>query len=135
MMTAKPPVTVAYVYDRHISQNKTLLQVRIDACITFIEAQRWQIGGYFLDQGEDATSLDHRPALDHLCNKMRSDASQATQHLCLVYELGRFANDQQVRDALMRRIFKVGGSVQTIHGQRLSPNGVLADMPTIGRTA
>jgi hypothetical protein len=135
MMITESPV-VAYVYDRQMVPDGDALRVRMGAIVAYADVERMRIGGYWLDKGEDATSLAHRPALDFLCNKMRYDVAEGAvvRPVCLVYDVERIAVDERVRGGLIARVFAAGGIVRTVKGQWLTPDGVALHTPITGGT-
>ncbi|MDF3289080.1 recombinase family protein [Streptomyces silvisoli] len=120
-MTATQP-TLAFIYDRHVTKNIITLDVRLKACAAYVQKQGWGYGGGFVDRGEDAQSLNRRPALDHLCNTMRA-AGTDKRRVCLVFDWERFAYDLAVRGELTRRVLSLGGWVETCRGETRAPDG------------
>jgi hypothetical protein len=114
--------TLAFVYDRQATTNPLLLEVRLKACAAYVEKQGWSFGGWFVDRGEEALSLDHRPALDLLCNTMRAAGADQSR-VCLIYNWERFAYDLDVRGKLTKRILGLGGWVETCQGETRTPDG------------
>ncbi len=119
-MPAQPP-TLAFIYDRQATRNPLTLELRLRACAEYVDRQGWGYGGWFVDRGDNALALDRRPALDHLCNTMRA-AGADKQRVCLVFNWERFAYDPAVRALLTRRVFALGGWVETCQGERRTPS-------------
>jgi DNA invertase Pin-like site-specific DNA recombinase len=84
--SSAPPL--AFVYDRFATANKVILRLRLETCAQYAETQSWQIGGWFVDEGDDALTTDTRPAFDAMCNTIRA-AYADTPRVCLVYDCQR----------------------------------------------
>ncbi len=120
-MTGNQP-TLAFIYDRQATRNLLTLEARLRACGDHVHKRGWGYGGWFVDRGDDALSLDHRPALGHLCNTMRAAGADKAR-VCLVFDWERFAYDPDVRDVLTLRILSLGGWVETCQGETRTPDG------------
>jgi DNA invertase Pin-like site-specific DNA recombinase len=118
--SASPPL--AFVYDRRATVNKVILQLRLETCAQYAEAQGWQIGGWFVDEGDDALTADRRPAFDAMCNTIRA-ADIDTPRVCLVYDWHRFSCDQQACGLLTHRVLRLGARVETCFGEQRRPDG------------
>jgi DNA invertase Pin-like site-specific DNA recombinase len=120
MTTIQPPV--AFIYDRHATANKVVLQLRLEACTQYVEAQGWQIGGWFLDTGDDALTDHRRPAFDAMLNILRS-AGADTPRVVLIHDWDRLSRDQEALGLFTRRILQLGTRVETCRGEQRRPDG------------
>jgi DNA invertase Pin-like site-specific DNA recombinase len=118
-MTTKP---LALIYDRHATANKVVLQLRLETCTQYAEAKGWQIGGWFLDTGDDALTDHQRPAFDAMLNTVRS-ASADIPRVVLIHDWDRLSRDQKALDLFTRRVLQLGASVETCRGEQRTPDG------------
>jgi DNA invertase Pin-like site-specific DNA recombinase len=118
--TATRPMT--FVYDRLATANKVILQLRLETCAEYAQAQGWEIGGWFVDEGDDALTADRRPAFDAMCNTIRA-AGADVPRVCLVYDWHRLSCDQEACGLLTRRLLQLGAQVQTCFGEQRRPDG------------
>jgi DNA invertase Pin-like site-specific DNA recombinase len=116
-MTSHTERPLAFIYDRHATANKVMLQLRLEACAQYAEAQGWQIGGWFVDEGDDALTTDKRPAFEAMLNTVRA-ASIDVPRVCLVHDWDRLSHDQESRRLLTRRVLHLGTWVETCHGEQ-----------------
>ncbi|MCQ4081757.1 recombinase family protein [Streptomyces sp. RB6PN25] len=120
-MTAEQPA-LAYVYDRHATANTVVLRLRLQVCAQYAEAQGWMIGGWFVDEGDDALTNDRRPAFEAMLNTIRV-AGVDTPRVCLAYDWDRLSRDQEARGLLTRRVLHLGAWVETCCGEQRRPDG------------
>jgi DNA invertase Pin-like site-specific DNA recombinase len=118
-MTTKP---LAFIYDRHATANKVILQLRLEACAQYVEARGWDIGGWFLDTGDDALSNDKRPSFNAMLNTLRS-AGADTRRVVLVNDWDRLTRDREACGLFTSRVLQSGGWVETCRGEQRTPDG------------
>jgi DNA invertase Pin-like site-specific DNA recombinase len=118
--TIQPPV--AFIYDRHAIANRAVLQLRLEACAQYADAQGWGIGGWFLDIGDDALTNDKRPSFDAMLNTLRSAGSDTAQ-VVLVHDWVRLSRDRKACGLFTRRVLQSGGWVETCRGDKRTPDG------------
>lgn len=114
--------TAAYVYDRHATASTVVLQLRLEACAQYADAHGWQIGGWFVDEGDDALTNDKRPAFEAMLNTLHA-AGVDTPRVCLVNDWDRLSRDQEARGLLTRRVLHLGAWVETCRGEQRRPDG------------
>lgn len=113
---------LAFVYDRLATTNTVILELRLQKCAQYAEAKGWTIGGWFLDEGTDALTNDHRPAFDHLLNAVRN-AGADVPRVVLVHDWTRFSRDEDARGLFTRRIIHLGASAETCDGEHRRTDG------------
>jgi DNA invertase Pin-like site-specific DNA recombinase len=109
-----PAPPLAFIYDRHATKTTVMLDERITKAKTYALNHGMQIGGWFVDTGDDALSDTNRPALGALCNTM---ASHTGDKVCLIHDWNRLSRDPEARTALRLRIKAAGGWTVTVDGQ------------------
>ncbi|MGW7007605.1 recombinase family protein [Streptomyces sp. NPDC054933] len=120
-MTADQPPLV-FIYDRHATLHREVLLLRLEVCATYADQQGWTIGGWFLDEGDDALTNDKRPAFESMLNTVRAAGADAPR-VCLVHDWHRLSRDDEARGLLTRRVLHLGGWVETSLGERRQPDG------------
>jgi DNA invertase Pin-like site-specific DNA recombinase len=113
---------LAYIYDRVATTNRVVLQLRLEACAQYADAQGWEIGGWFVDEGDDALTTDKRPSFDAMCNTIRA-ASVDTERVCLVNDWDRLSRDQEALGLFTRQVLQLGARVETCFGEQRRPDG------------
>jgi DNA invertase Pin-like site-specific DNA recombinase len=110
------PAPLVFIYDRHATANKVILQLRLEACAQYAEARGWEIGGWFLDTGDDALTDHRRPSFEAMLNTCRS-ADAEIPRVVLVHDWDRLTRDGWQRRIFARRVTLAGGWVETIAGE------------------
>ncbi|WP_407560410.1 recombinase family protein [Streptomyces sp. 184] len=105
----------AYLYDRTATRAAGPLDERLARCRAFAEARGWLVAGAWVDRGDDALTVDHRPAWDALVAAMRQDA--AARVVCLVEEWDRIARPWSASASLRNRVRRAGGVTCTTRGE------------------
>jgi DNA invertase Pin-like site-specific DNA recombinase len=113
---------LAFVYDRLVTTNKVILQLRLEACAQYVEKQGWEVGGWFVDEGDDALTTDRRPAFDAMCNTIRA-AGADVPRVVLVHDWDRFSRDREACGLLTRRLLQLGVRIETCFGEQRRPDG------------
>lgn len=130
-MSAAPPL--AYVYDRCVTPNPAMLELRLATCAEYVTEQGWEWGGQWVDKGDDALTSDRRPAFDALVCSMQS--TPAVPRVCLVYDWGRLSHSREQQRAFARRVLVAGGWLATIGGETTRidaiPDGRLTTAPQV----
>jgi DNA invertase Pin-like site-specific DNA recombinase len=116
---------LAFVYDRHATLAREMLRLRLELCAEYAEKQGWAIGGWFVDEGDDALTCDRRPAFATMLNAVRN-AGADVPRVVLVHDWYRFSRDNDARSQLTRRIIHLGATVETCNGQQRRADGTYA---------
>jgi hypothetical protein len=111
---------LAFIYDRHATENTTVLEMRLKACAKYVSANGWGFGGWWVDKGDDALTDDRRPAFDILLRTLQATGSNHPR-VCLVHNWERLSRDYEARRTFARRILLVGGWVETTSGETTKP--------------
>ncbi|AEW95625.1 MULTISPECIES: recombinase family protein [Streptomycetaceae] len=119
-MTALPPL--AFVYDRHLSGPRAQLAVRARTCADYADRRGWEVGGWFVDTGDAALTLNHRPNFERLMRALVG-VEEGRVRVCLVLDWDRFSSDRAKRDILVRRLVGLGARVETCFGECVVPGG------------
>ncbi|MFF5020252.1 recombinase family protein [Streptomyces sp. NPDC001165] len=131
MLAAPPPL--AFTYDRCVTSNPAMLDMRLQACAEHLAEQGWSDGGQFVDHGDDALTHDTRPAFDELLRAMVADSGR--ERVCLVYNWGRLSHDAVRRQEFTHSVLGAGGWLATITGEAVRigavPHGRLTLAPVI----
>ncbi len=112
--------TVAFIYDRHATQNTVILDLRLKACARYVSDHSWGFGGWWVDNGDYALTDDRRPAFDALLRTMQA-ADRTQPRVCLVHDWSRLSRDMKARGLLTRRVLLLGGGVETCSGEKREP--------------
>ncbi|MBV9022939.1 MAG: recombinase family protein [Streptomycetaceae bacterium] len=116
-MTTRP---LAFIYDRHATEDTTVLEMRLKACAKYVSAQGWGFGGWWVDKGDDALTDDRRPAFDILLHTLQATSADHPR-VCLVHDFERLSRDDQARRIFTRRILLTGGWGETTRGETTKP--------------
>jgi hypothetical protein len=131
MSTAPPPL--AFLYDRCLTSNAAMLELRCTALAEYVEERGWAQAGYFVDYGDAALTNDNRPAFDELLRTM--GRATGLERVCLVYDWGRLSHDADHRQEFTRRALGAGGWLETIGGETVTigavPDGRLTGAPVV----
>ncbi|MBV9026569.1 MAG: recombinase family protein [Streptomycetaceae bacterium] len=114
---------LAFIYDRLATVNRVILQLRLETCAQYAGAQGWQIGGWFVDEGDDALTTDRRPAFDAMCNTIRAAGVDAPR-VCLLHDWDRLSRDKETCGLLTGRVLRLGARVETCFGEQRRPDGI-----------
>lgn len=117
-MSTAPPM--AYIYDRCVTDNTSMLDLRLQACAEYVTEQGWGWGGWFVDKGDDALTNDRRPAFDTMVNVMRAATGP---RVCLLVDWGRLSHDTQQQRTFAHAVLMTGGWLQTTCGEMVRPDG------------
>jgi hypothetical protein len=126
---AADPRPLAYVYDRRVTLDDTLLNRRLKACARHVTRRGWRFGGWWLDVGDDALAVDHRPAFGKLLGSMQ-EAGPAAPRVCLVHDWGRLSHAPETCDALIARVIALGAWVETCAGDNRPSRDQVAQVGT-----
>ncbi len=123
-MNSAPPQPLAFIYDRHATDNTVILEQRLEACVRYAAAQGWNLGGRWVDKGDYALTDDHRPEFDALLRAMRA-ASSAQPRVCLVHDWHRLSRGLVARGLMTRRVLVLSRDVwvETCGGEMRSADG------------
>jgi hypothetical protein len=111
---------LAFIYDRHATEDSTVLEMRLKACAKYVSSQGWGFGGWWVDKGDDALTNDRRPAFDILLRALQATGSSYPR-VCLVHDFERLSRDDQTRRLFARRVLLAGGWVETTSGETTKP--------------
>jgi len=131
---ATPADAVVYVYDRHTTPNADALRRRLEACSAYARDQGWDIGGWWVDKGDDALSSDTRPALDMLLRTM-GDARDGTPRMLLIYDWDRLHSSSTVQAKYRYHVAEAGGVTVTTFGGNDSISPSRGRLSALARTA
>jgi DNA invertase Pin-like site-specific DNA recombinase len=129
MSTAPPPL--AFLYDRCLTENAAMLELRCTALAEYVEERGWAQAGVFVDYGDAAMTNDRRPSFEELLRSM----ARATDvdRVCLVYDWGRLSHDAGHRQVFTRRVLGAGGWLASLNGETVRigavPDGRLTSAP------
>ncbi|MEU9925129.1 recombinase family protein [Streptomyces griseoluteus] len=130
-MTA-PPV-LAFIYDRCATSNQAMLDLRLAACTEHLAERGWDVGGQYVDNGNDALTDNARPAFDRMLRGMAEVTGR--DRVCLVYDWGRLSHDSSHRQEFAHAVLGAGGWLSTIDGESVrfgaTPTGRLTAGPVI----
>ncbi|MEU1624294.1 recombinase family protein [Streptomyces sp. NPDC020096] len=115
-------VPLAFIYDRNATANKGALQIRLAACARYAAGNKFEIGGWFLDTGDEALTNDHRPAFEALLNTLRA-AATGRPCVCLVYDWERISREEAACGLFTGKVLQRGGWVETCFGEKRTPDG------------
>ncbi|MEV8395288.1 MULTISPECIES: hypothetical protein [unclassified Streptomyces] len=113
MSTASPPL--AFIYDRHATERRDPLDLRLDGCRNWAALHGWEIAGIWLDLGDNALTDGHRPQFDGLCGAMALYTS-SREALCLVHTWQRLTRTD-ARPEYQRKVAAAGGYTATCLGE------------------
>jgi DNA invertase Pin-like site-specific DNA recombinase len=129
-MSTAPPL--AYIYDRCVTDNTAMMELRLRACGEYVAEQGWRWGGWFVDKGDDALTNERRPGFDNMLNAM---GAATGERVCLLYDWGRLSHDAQQQRTFAHRVLLTGGWLQTTGGDMVrsdgSRNGRLTAAPEV----
>ena len=116
-----PPV-LAFIYDRCVTSNPALLDLRLIACTEHLAERGWDGGGRFVDFGDNALSNAARPAFDDMLRAMTQAADR--ERVCLVYDWGRLSHDATHRQEFTHAVLGAGAWLATVDGEAVRMGGV-----------
>jgi hypothetical protein len=119
-MVTTPTQPLAFIYDRHVTEDTTVLEMRLKACAKYVSANGWGFGGWWVDKGDDALTDDRRPAFDILLRTLQATGSSHPR-ACLVHDFERLSRDDQARRIFAQRILLAGGWIETTSGEATKP--------------
>ncbi|WP_269859575.1 recombinase family protein [Streptomyces sp. RPT161] len=124
---------MAFIYDRCATQNTFVLELRLRECAKYTSEHGWGFGGWWVDEGDDALTDDHRPGFDGLERAVRQAGDRPK--VCLVFDWARLSNDDWNRRIFARRVMLAGGWVETVRGETTKPSdaqrGLLTGAPQV----
>lgn len=115
---SSPLQPVVFIYDRVVSrtaQSRVALHLRLLACRDLAVSQEWTIGGWYLDNGEEALSDLRRPALDRALHVMQQMPRGQGRYL-LVHDWNRLSRSLAAQRVIDRRTRLAYGVVCTVAG-------------------
>ncbi|MFE9886292.1 hypothetical protein [Streptomyces scopuliridis] len=113
MSTASPPL--AFIYDRHATEHRAPLDLRLDGCRNWAVLHGWEIAGIWLDLGDTALTDWNRPQFNGLCGAMALYAG-GREVLCLVHTWERLTRTG-TRTEYQRKVAAAGGYTATCLGE------------------
>ncbi|MEV6425770.1 hypothetical protein [Streptomyces sp. NPDC051662] len=113
MSTAPPPL--AFIYDRHATEHRAPLDLRLDGCRNWAALHGWAIAGIWLDLGDAALTDGHRRQFDGLCGAMALYAGNR-EVLCLVHTWDRLTRTDACPE-YQRKVAAAGGYTATCLGE------------------
>jgi DNA invertase Pin-like site-specific DNA recombinase len=120
-MTAEKPPPLAFIYDRKTSDTASsegILRLRLAACREWAQEIGYDTAdGEWVDRGDAALRMDHRPALEQLLDAMREARTSGRTVLCLVNDWDRLANLALPQIEFRRKIQSAGGWTETAIGE------------------
>ena len=120
MGTEQPPL--AFLYDRHATLTRTILDLRLDACHRYALARGWERAGAWIDTGDQALSDHDRPRYDDLRAALRRAADTGRAAVCLVHDWDRLTRDRIRLSGMRDLLHRAGGWTETADGETtLSP--------------
>lgn len=122
-MTESIPTPLAFVYDRHATTTRVILQLRLEECRDYAEAKGWPIVGEWIDLGDHALLDDRRPEFDQCLARLLAAHRQGDQPVVmLVHDWDRLSFDRAQRAIYSRRVELAGGWIETIIGETSKPH-------------
>ncbi|MFE4371789.1 hypothetical protein ACFRMN_26845 [Streptomyces sp. NPDC056835] len=113
MSTAPPPL--AFIYDRHATERRAPLDLRLDGCRNWAALHGWEIAGIWLDLGDTALTDGHRRQFNGLCGAMALHGG-SREVLCLVHTWQRLTRTD-ARPEYQRKVAAAGGYTATCLGE------------------
>lgn len=111
---SQPPTPMAFIYDRHTTDDRGALERRLKACVTFARNAEWDIAGYYIDNGPNALSDSCRPALDRALYVMSAQPRDDRELVLLVHDWERISRDLLRQGTIIRLARLSGGRTQTV---------------------
>lgn len=109
--------TLAFIYDRHISPTKGLLELRLGLCREYAAERRWEIAGEWVDEGDAALEDNGRPKFGELVLALEEAHDAGRTVVCLVADWFRISHDSQASSRLRYKIAQAGGWTVTVGGE------------------
>src|SRR5690348_4192326 len=116
-----PPTPLAFVYDRHATRTRAILQLRLEACRAYAEAKGWPIVGEWIDIGDHALLDEKRPEFDECLARLLAAHDGGQPVVILVHDWDRLSHDRAQRAIYSRRVELAGGWIETTAGQTSRP--------------
>ncbi|MFJ9029831.1 recombinase family protein [Streptomyces sp. NPDC102274] len=127
---------LVFIYDRHATEHRAPLDLRLDGCRNWAELHGWEIAGIWLDLGDNALTDGRRPQFDGLCGAMALYAG-SREVLCLVHTWDRLTRTGAL-PGYLRRVAAAGGYTVTGLGeddrQALAAEGLTAHAGSTGQS-
>jgi DNA invertase Pin-like site-specific DNA recombinase len=119
MGTEQPPL--AFIYDRKTSDTSSsegILRLRLGACREWASVRGYDVAdGEWVDRGDAALRMDHRPAFERLLDAMCEARAAGRAVLCLVNDWDRLANLALPQIDFRRKVQGAGGWTETAIGE------------------
>lgn len=131
-------VPLAFIYDRHATPQRALLDLRVEACREYAADAGYEVAGVWVDEGDDALQGTTRPQFDALLEELAAAAATGRRAFCLVNGWDRLAHAEG-STAFQNRIQARGGWTVTALGEddlpRSARRGSVEDLLLSGRIA
>jgi hypothetical protein len=109
-----PEPPLVFIYDRHTTRARAILDLRLEGCQNWAAAKGYEIAGRWVDLGDDALTDVSRPRFDEMLAFM-AEMSEGRTLICLIHHWDRFTRYGD-RAEYQRRIALAGGHIETPSG-------------------
>ncbi|MFD8263115.1 recombinase family protein [Streptomyces griseoluteus] len=113
---------LAFVYDRCLTANRSVLDLRLAVCTEYLAERGWTVGGRFVDFGDHALTDVHRPAFDEMLRAMVEASGR--ERVCLLHDWGRLSHTAGDRRGLASAVLGVGAWLSTVDGDSVGPGAL-----------
>jgi hypothetical protein len=130
---------LAFIYDRHTTPQRAMLDLRVDACREYAALVGYEVANAWIDEGDGALDDADRPQFAVLLKQLGAAVRDGRIALCLVNNWDRLASDGVRCVAFQSRIRARGGWTATALGEddvpRPARRGTIEDLLLSARIA